>query len=372
VLRERYRTTADLLGRSLEPLESMLMHCSELSRTLHQLGEAVEAASGSATGADLAAELEHASARCSVFGADLESLTDPRDRNWVYWRSAGKRGVELHGAPITAADHARRLVLGRARAAVLTSATLSSGGDFSFLADRLGLGEHRGLPYETASVPSPFPLERQMRTYAYVGAGDEAEAVGEVVAALAGAAPRNMLVLFTAHERLRRARAWLLDRLPEGARLLAQEWDGPAALVSQRFRDRRGAILLGVQSLWEGVDFPGEALEILVVAKLPFSVPDDPLVESRAERLREQGRDPFREDSVPEAVLRFRQGIGRLIRRADDRGVLVVCDPRLTSAPYRRSFLAALAVPPRSERDAQALAADAARFLAEVEVEEDA
>jgi ATP-dependent DNA helicase DinG len=121
--------------------------------------------------------------------------------------------------------------------------------------------------------------------------------------------------------------------------------------------------LLGVQSLWEGVDFPGESLEILVLAKLPFSVPDDPLVEARAQRLRDQGLDPFRHDAVPEAVLRFRQGIGRLIRRADDRGVLVVCDPRLTAASYRRPFLAALPSPPLRCAAAGALASEAARFL---------
>ena len=370
--RERYRSTAELLGGDLQPLESMLVHCSALSQSLHRLGEALEMARGGAAGAELAGELEQTSGRFSALGADLEALTDPRERDWVYWRTAGQRGVELHGAPMTAADHARRLVLGRARAAVLTSATLSAGGDFSFLAERLGLGESNGLPYDTVAVPSPFPLERQMRAYAYAAASEEAEAVADVVAALAREAPRNMLVLFTAHERLKRARVKLLDRLPKGTSLLAQEWDGPAGLLSRRLRDQRGVILLGVQSLWEGVDFPGEALEILVVAKLPFSVPDDPLVAARAERMREQGREPFREDALPEAVLRFRQGVGRLIRRADDRGILVVCDPRLASASYRGAFVESLAVAPRLYRDPQALATEAARFLAEVTLEEGA
>jgi ATP-dependent DNA helicase DinG len=141
--------------------------------------------------------------------------------------------------------------------------------------------------------------------------------------------------------------------------------DGTAARVAERFRAGRGAILLGVQSLWEGVDFPGEALEILVVAKLPFAVPDDPLVEARGERLRERGLEPFRADALPEAVLRFRQGVGRLIRRASDRGVLVVCDPRLATAGYRRAFLEALPAEPRREREARALAAAAAQFLSE-------
>ena len=147
--------------------------------------------------------------------------------------------------------------------------------------------------------------------------------------------------------------------------MLAQEWDGSASLVSERFRAERGAVLLGVQSLWEGVDFPGETLEILVVAKLPFSVPDDPLVEARGERLANDGHDPFRADALPEAVLRFRQGVGRLIRRADDRGVLVVCDPRLATASYRRAFLAALPVAPRQVADAATLADEAAEFFAD-------
>ncbi len=154
-----------------------------------------------------------------------------------------------------------------------------------------------------------------MKVFVYEGDGGEAEAVSEVVAELARATGRNQLVLFTAHERLRRVRERLLSSLEAGGPLLAQEWDGPASLLAERFRLERGAVLLGVQSLWEGVDFPGEALEILVVAKLPFSVPDEPLVEARGERLREQGLEPFQHDAVPEAVLRFRQGVGRLIRR---------------------------------------------------------
>jgi Rad3-related DNA helicase len=183
-----------------------------------------------------------------------------------------------------------------------------------------------------------------------------------VVAALAGTG-RNQLVLFTAHERLRQVRERLRNRLAPEQVLLAQEWDGPASRVSERFREQRGAVLLGVQSLWEGVDFPGEALEILVVAKLPFSVPDDPLVEARGERLRERGLDPFRADAVPEAVLRFRQGVGRLIRRTDDRGVLVVCDPRLMTASYRRPFLAALPVEPRPVEGTGSLIAEIAAFF---------
>jgi ATP-dependent DNA helicase DinG len=191
-----------------------------------------------------------------------------------------------------------------------------------------------------------------------------------VVAALARSSDANQLVLFTAHERLRRARERLRGMLGDDRELLAQEWDGPAGILAERFRRSRGAILLGVQSLWEGVDFPGESLEILVVAKLPFSVPDDPLIEARGERLRDAGLDPFKNDALPEAVLRFRQGIGRLIRRTDDRGVLVVCDSRLHTAGYRRAFVEALPTVPELHRNEAVLAEDAARFLRPLTVEE--
>jgi len=361
-LRERYRAPEDLLGRELEPLDAAMSHCSGFALALGRLAESTLGLGGDAA-EELSAELEEVGGRFAMLGRDLEVVAMAGDPDWVYWRSAGGRGVELHGAPVSVGEHARRLVIGRARAAVLTSATLSSGGDFEFLADRLGLGEAQRLPFEAVSYPSPFPLAEQMRVYVYDGGEDEAEAVSKVSAALRAAAPRNQLLLFTAHERLRRARARLLQRLPADARLLAQEWDGSASVVAEQFRDARGAILLGVQSLWEGVDFPGESLEILVVAKLPFSVPDDPRVEARAERLRDRGLDPFRNDLLPEAVLRFRQGVGRLIRRADDRGVLVVCDPRLARSSYRAPFLAALPVAPGVHNDAEALARDAAAFL---------
>ena len=360
--RRRHRGSVELLGGSLGTLEAVLAHCTEFARELHRLAE--ETARSSRTGAEeLSAECDQLAARFAALGVELEDLAEAATPDWVYWQSAGGRGIELHGAPLAAGEHARRLVFGRFRAAVLTSATLSASGQFEFLAGRLGLGESRGAPYHAVSVPSPFPLERQMRAYVLDSETEEAESVCGVVSALA-ATGRNQLVLFTAHERLRRARARLIERLPQGTVLMAQEWDGPAGLLSERFRMRRGAILLGVQSLWEGVDFPGEALEIVVVAKLPFSVPDDPLVEARAERLRSEDVDPFRADALPEAVLRFRQGIGRLIRRADDRGVVVVCDPRLATASYRRAFLEALPVPVTAWRDAAALADDAARFLA--------
>lgn len=378
-VRRRYRSTAELLGRDLEPLDRLLEHCRTFSNTLRRAASAALASEAGAAGEELAGELEMVAGRWDDLGRELDRLVAADDRDWVYWRNvsaralaggAGAPGAELRGAPVSVAEPARRLLFTAPRAVVLASATLSADGDFEWAAERLGLGDSAGQrPYEGIAYPSPFPLHEQMRAYVHDSGGDEADAVADVVAAIAdeeeraGARARNVLVLLTAHERLRRVRERLAPRLPASRRLLAQEFDGPAGLLVERFRAERGAVLLGVQSLWEGVDFPGEALEVLVVAKLPFSVPDDPIVEARGERLRERGVDPFRGDAVPEAVLRFRQGVGRLIRRADDRGVLVVCDPRLATASYRRPFLDALPVEAELVRSAEALAADAVAFL---------
>jgi DNA polymerase-3 subunit epsilon/ATP-dependent DNA helicase DinG len=371
-VRRRYRNQRELLGRELDELEVVLEHGRTYATTLRRCAGAVIAAGTGRSGEDIAGELEMVAARWDRLGADLTELCDATDPDWVYWRtqSPNARAAELRGAPVSVGAYARDTLLARARTSVLTSATLSSAGDFSWAAERLGLSSDAGVACETASYESPFPLREQMRVHVLDGGPDEAATVAAVVAELASRTTRNALVLFTAHERLRRARTRLAGLLPPERLLLAQDVDGTTGVLVDRFRAARGAVLLGVASLWEGVDFPGETLELLVVAKLPFSVPDEPLVEARAERLRERGLDAFRADALPEAVVRFRQGVGRLIRRSDDRGVLVVCDPRLASASYRSPFLAALPVQPQLWRDARGLAEAAARFLDESPVRE--
>jgi len=124
--------------------------------------------------------------------------------------------------------------------------------------------------------------------------------------------------------------------------LLAQTPGAPAAPLAEEFRERPGSVLLGTASFWEGVDFPGASLEILVIARLPFPVPTDPVVEARSERISAEGGDPFKELMLPEAILRFRQGVGRLIRSASDRGAVLVADPRLLRAGYGARFAAVL------------------------------
>jgi Rad3-related DNA helicase len=375
--RVRHREAAELLGRDLNVLEVVLEHARRHADVLARAAGSLLAIDARSEAAEeLASELETVAARWTQLHDDLAWLADADQADWAFWRSQGPRAriADLHGAPVWVGAEARRLVRDGPRAAVLTSATLSAAGDFRWAAERLGLGEDQGVPYDALTVPSPFALEQQMRAFVLDTGDDEAGAIAQAVRELWYASRRNTLVLFTAHERLRRAHERLRALLPNDAPLWAQDRDGPAGLLAERFRERRGAVLLGVQSLWEGVDFPGEALQILVVARLPFSVPDDPVVEARAERFRERGLDPFRHDAVPEAVMRFRQGVGRLIRRATDRGVLVVCDPRLARASYRGPFRAALPVEPSLWKDPRGLAREAGAFLAgerRASVEED-
>ena len=361
--RERYLSAHQILGPDLDPLEQVLAHCAFIAAGLHRHADRIAGPDARPVALEISAELEQQSAKWTMLRGELLDLCEAANQAWVYWRSSGGTGgVRLHGVPVSAGEYARRL-MARARSVVITSATLTTGGDFGFTAGRLGLGEEHGVPYDTTLQPSPFDLPRQTRSFVFTASGREEDVVSEAVAALAKRTGRSQLVLFTAHERLKRARERLMTQLDASVPLFAQEWDGSVSQLSERFRMKRGSILLGVQSLWEGVDFPGAELEIVVVAKLPFSVPDDPRVEARGERLREAGLDPFRSDAVPEAVLRFRQGVGRLIRRAADRGVLVVCDPRLVSASYRSPFLNALPAAPKACADARTLADHAADFF---------
>ncbi|MFN3346916.1 MAG: helicase C-terminal domain-containing protein, partial [Candidatus Bipolaricaulaceae bacterium] len=166
-----------------------------------------------------------------------------------------------------------------------------------------------------------------------------------------GKVPAKALVLFTARRTLAEVHRLLSD-VPH----LAQGWDGERAQLLRRFRSMRPpAALLGLESFWEGVDLPGEELEILVVARLPFPSPGDPVLEAEAQLLRAQGRSEFRELFLPLAVLKLRQGLGRLVRTPADRGVIILADPRLASRRYRGHFLRVLPVSPHILRDVKEL-----------------
>ncbi|MBD3237896.1 MAG: DEAD/DEAH box helicase [Candidatus Eisenbacteria bacterium] len=274
------------------------------------------------------------------------------------------RGAVLGALPLRTGPELREHLLSRYGGLTLTSATLATGRDLRFFAREVGLepGEAQELRLE-----SPFPLEQQLRVLAAGFMPDPRDPAYEaqlarILAALLDRVPRKALALFTAHRTLERVYEQLLGANGEGRawELIAQLRGSSKSQLGARFRNAPRALLLGTASFWYGVDFPGDELEIVVITRLPFAVPSDPRVEALGQQLAEEGRSYFREYALPEAVLRFRQGLGRLIRRPADRGVCVVLDPRFVRARYAKEFETVLPVP-------RAVVDSPAELLAETE-----
>jgi ATP-dependent DNA helicase DinG len=260
------------------------------------------------------------------------------DDAMVYWLGGGA-GLSLNGAPLDVGPLLAEGLFERKRAVVLTSATLAVREGFAHVKTRLGADEAEEL-----ALGSPFDYQRAALLCLPTGVPEPnapgyAEAVAEVLAHLAGAAGGRTMALFTSHAAVRSAAAALRRSLRgTGIGVLAQGVDGPPAQLVARFQADPACVLLGTASFWEGVDIANDALKVLVVARLPFNVPTEPVFAARSEGY----ENAFMEFAVPQAVLRFRQGFGRLIRGQDDYGAVVLLDSRVTGKAYGRMFLAAL------------------------------
>jgi ATP-dependent DNA helicase DinG len=267
------------------------------------------------------------------------------DPGFVYsMEGRGRGSVVLAAAPIDLSALLREGLFSSLQAAVLTSATLAVEGKFDFFQRRLGLET-----CETLIVESPFDHERQAVLYLPKrmpeprDKGFLGRAVEEILALLEITDGRAFL-LFTSYAVMARVREALEQ---DGSWTLFVQGDGSKAALVESFKTADRGVLLGTTSFWHGVDVPGEALSLVVVDKLPFDVPADPLIAARIERIRAAGGNPFREYQTPMAVLELKQGLGRLLRSRSDRGILAVLDPRLTSRPYGRTFLASRPPYPR-------------------------
>ena len=330
-----------------------------LATALREFDAALETQAARSKG--LAAVYERGQ-RAQALLARLCSQDAPADA--VRWYERHPRGFAMHATPL---DVAAPLAALRARmpaAWIYTSATLTVAGRFDHLVQRLGLREPR-----TLRLDSPFDYARQALCYLPPGLPDPSgreytvrvlEAVLPVLAASRGRA----FLLFTSHRALKLAAEWLPERMPWP---LLVQGSAPRHELLQRFRAGAGAVLLGAASFWEGVDVAGAALSVVVMDKLPFEAPGDPVLEARLSALRDAGANPFADWQVPNAVIAFKQGAGRLIRSIEDRGVLVLCDPRLSARGYGRQFLDSLPPLPRTRRieDVQAFFAVAKKDVAE-------
>ena len=265
----------------------------------------------------------------------------------VLWYELTARGFRLSRTPL---DVAGPLAQHRARsqaAWVFTSATLAIGGRFEHYAIKLGLSKPR-----TLLAPSPFDWPRQALCYLPTRMPEPASrdytlAVIDAVLPVLEASGGRAFVLFASHRALREAAAELREH---GAWPLFVQGEAPRSILLERFRASGNGVLLGTASFREGVDVAGDALSVVVIDKLPFAAPDDPVFEARLEAIRRSGGNPFRDEQLPQAVIALKQGAGRLIRTETDRGVLVLCDPRLTSKSYGRVFMESLPPLPRTRR----------------------
>jgi ATP-dependent DNA helicase DinG len=256
----------------------------------------------------------------------------------VFWYELTQRGFRCQRTPLDVSGPLREH-RERSRAAwIFTSATLAVGGDFDHLATRLGLED----PH-TLLQPSPFDWQRQALCYLPAGL-PEPNARGYGTALIAAlwpvleASEGRAFLLFASHRALREA----AETLRDGPWPLFVQGEAPRATLLQRFRESGNGVLLGAASFREGVDVVGDALSVVVIDKLPFAAPDDPVFEARLDAIRRSGGNPFRDEQLPQAVIALKQGVGRLIRSETDRGVLVLCDPRLTGKSYGRVFLDSL------------------------------
>jgi ATP-dependent DNA helicase DinG len=305
-------------------------------------------------------ELAALARRANALRADLSLLVDGRGREHVRWLGASARNVGLHASPIDVGP-----LLGRALAAcpgpiVLTSATLTVAGSFDYVRARVGLGDTAA----DASFPSPFEYHRQALLYLAPDLPDPnndgfpAAAAGRM-AELCAITGGRALLLFTSFRNLRIAEGLLRASL---AFPLLVQGERPRHMLLAAMRARVGSVLLATQSFWEGVDIPGEALSLVVMDRIPFAVPDDPLTAARIDRIRDGDGDPFGDYQLPRAALSLKQGFGRLIRSRTDAGVVAVLDGRVARKSYGGTLLASL---PRDCPRTESIA-DVADFWARV------
>ena len=290
--------------------------------------------------------------RCQDGISRLKTLdeADPRGLRWV---EISQRSLAVHWTPLDTGVELGQRIEAHGGTWIFTSATLAVGDNFSHFLDRVGVENPL-----TRVLPSPFNYEENARLYLPQGLPQPTEPefvsrlLGEVYP-LIEATGGGAFLLFTSYRALNEAHRLLKTRPLPG--LLLVQGEGARTDLLERFREAGDAVLLGTGSFWQGVDVRGSALRMVVIDKLPFASPGDPLIRARIDSIRSEGGDPFNQFQLPQAALALKQGVGRLIRDFDDRGLVVLCDPRLRTRSYGRVFLGSLPPMPLLEDSQEAL-----------------
>ena len=289
-------------------------------------------------------ELSRYSVRAGVLARTASILLDERPKDQVIWTEGKGKRLKIVASPLEVGKILEKHLYPGLRSCVFTSATLSAGskGGFSYIERNLGLPEAREL-----QLGSPFPFRENVEIHIHLDMPDPAEgekwekAVLEKIRREVLAERGRALVLFTSWRLVEKARSLARELAEEGIPCIFQG-EGAVQRLVDRKRRCDEAVLFGTESLWEGIDIPGETLTLVIIPRLPFPVPSSPLVKARSREIQKAGKSPFWEYLLPEAILKFKQGFGRLVRARDDKGRVVILDRRIATKSYGRFFLQAL------------------------------
>lgn len=290
---------------------------------------------------------------CSHYRDAIEQLLLTHDQDYVYWMEletkTNRRGVFLYMVPVDVAPMLNEQYFSQKESVVLTSATLSINRSFSYPLQQIGLSEDK---VRTAIHPSPFDYHKQallcvpsdFPSLKGPTEGAFSSALVNSLAEVARATEGRMMVLFTSYQMLRQVYEPLKESLSsEGFTVLGHGVDASSrSKLVRQFKNTPRCVLLGTSSFWEGVDIPGEALSCLAIVRLPFLPPNQPVVEARSEAIKERHGNPFMDMSVPQAVIRLKQGFGRLVRTGKDKGIVIIFDKRIIEARYGKYFVKSL------------------------------